>query len=156
MHIGDKQIQAAIVIVIEELNPHGAPGGSRKIGLSLLDKTLPALVLVVMIRAHHIQKVDVGPAIAIDIRNGGISAPTMRSEPHRRGHVLQFVVAQIAIEDRVLESLWIHMAGKRVRQSCKLALSALLLRRVLPHVAYQKIEPAIVVVVEKRAFRVTS
>src|ERR1039458_5850981 len=85
MHIGDKQIQAAIVIVIEELNPHGAPGGSRKIGLSLLDKTLPALVLVVMIRAHHIQKVDVGPAVAIEIRNGGISAPSMRREPHRRG-----------------------------------------------------------------------
>src|SRR5450759_5283007 len=108
MHIGHKQIQAAIIIVIEELNPHGAPGGFRKIGFSLLDKTLPALVLVVMTRAHHIQKVDVGPAIAIDIRDGGISAPSMRREPHRRGHILKSIVAQIAIEDWVLESLRIH------------------------------------------------
>src|ERR1022692_619804 len=143
MHIGDKQIQAAIVIVIEELNPHGAPGGSRKIGLSLLDKTLPALVLVVMIRAHHIQKVDVGPAIAIDIRDGGISAPSMRRESHRHGHVLESIVPQVVIEHGMFETLRVHMTEKCVRQANELALCALLLRCILSDVAYQKVQQTI-------------
>ena len=75
--------------------------------------------------------------------------PSGRVQAGLRGHVFEAVVAEIPVENRVFIALRMEVPGEGIGQSDILPLRALLVPAVLAHVAHQKTELAIVVVVEE-------
>ena len=67
VHVGDEDVEPAVVVEVEHLDPHRAPRRPREHLAALLDEALAADVLVVLIVALHVQDVEIGPAVVVDV-----------------------------------------------------------------------------------------
>ena len=99
----------------KNLIPMAPHGGSGEVLPGLFHKLPAALVFKVVVSAHHVQKVDIGPAVAVQIGETRISGPSIRQQPHAGGHIFESVLPQIPIEHGVLITLRIHVALEGVR-----------------------------------------
>ena len=75
MHVGDEQVGPSVVVVIEELDAHAPQDVRGKNCSGLVDEPPAALVLEVVIRSLHVEREEVGEAVAVQIRDARIAAP---------------------------------------------------------------------------------
>src|SRR5580658_4425014 len=153
MHVSDEQVHAAIVVVVEKLNPHCSPRSAREILGRLVHENLPCFVLVIRITPLHVKKINAGPARAIQIAEARIAAPAVRMQSHFRCDVLKMVVSKILVQDGMLETLGMEMAKKAVFKGNILAIGALSIVGVHADIADEKIEESIVIVIEEERSR---
>ena len=99
VHVGDEEIGPAVVVVVEELDPHRAPGRPREVLRGLVDERLAAGVLEIVVVPLHVEDVEIGPAVAVQVGDAGVAAPARRPQPDVRGDVLEPVVAHVLVED---------------------------------------------------------
>jgi hypothetical protein len=100
VHVGDKKVQAAVVVVIEELDSHRAPGGPGEIRFSFFNERPASLVFKIVVGAHHVEEVDIGPAVLVEVGDGGIAAPSLGPQVHRGRDISEAVAAQVLIQQR--------------------------------------------------------
>jgi len=95
VHVGDVNVHQAVLIEVEELHAHCAPGGLREIGRRLVDEAFVALVFVVMIVPLHVHHVEVGESVLVQIGKCGVAAPTAVAQIHLLRDVLEFAASQV-------------------------------------------------------------
>ena len=138
VHVGDEQVHVAIVVEVDHLDAHRAPGRFRKALAALLLEAFAPDVLVVLIVALHREHVEVGPLVAVAIDRAGVAAPTRIDEPGRLGHVRETVAA-----------IGVQVAAEGVHVADVVAAASDLISGVAADVAEKKIDQPVAVVVEK-------
>src|SRR4030095_15923071 len=86
MHVRHEQVEPPVLVVVEGFYPHGAPRGLWKQGRSLVDEPFSALVFIVMIVPLHIQDVEIGKVVFVEIDDGSIAAPASIPKPQFPGN----------------------------------------------------------------------
>ena len=104
VHVGHEQIHQPVLVEIEKLDPHRAPRRFWKITGRFLHKPFPALIFVVMIIALHIQDVQIGKAILIQIHCCGVPAPVAVVQAHLFGNILEFPAPKIPVQNAAITS----------------------------------------------------
>ena len=152
VHIGDEKILPPIVVVVEELNAHGTPGGLREVRC-FFRKAQARAALKIVIRPHHIEEVEIGKAIAVEVGESCISTPSLRFQANQPGDVSKPAVAEVPVEHRSFEALGVHVPGEGIGQAEVLTLRPFCIGRVTADVANQKVEQPVVVVIDEDASR---
>ena len=134
MHVGDEQVHQAIQVPIKKLDPHGAPGRFGEIGGGLLPETLALIVFVILIVALHVEHVEIGVAVLVQIAERRVAAPAAMLEIHFFGHVLELPAPEIAIENAGFDPFRFEMARKSVRIGQVKTAAPLLVTGINPHV----------------------
>ena len=153
VHVGDEEIRQAVVVEVEELDPHRAPRRSREALGRLVDEAAAAVVLEVVSVPLHVEHEHVRPAVAVHVGDARVAAPPRRPQADLRGDVPEPVVPEVSIQHRVLEAIGMRVAEKRVGEPDIGAVRPHLIRRVAPDVADEQIEQAVAVVVEEHRSR---
>src|SRR6266403_551510 len=117
MHVRNEQIHAAVIVEVEKLQPHTSPGCLGKTVLRFLDEFPAALIFEIVSRTLHVQEINARPAVTLQIREACVATPASRIQAHLRSDILELIVSQILVENRVLEPFGMEMAGKRVLQA---------------------------------------
>src|SRR5882724_3857211 len=151
MHVRDKEIHAAVIIEVEKLQPHASPRCLGKIVLRFLDKLLTAHVLKVVPRTLHIQEVDARPTIALQVSKASVATPATRIESHFGGDILELIVAQILVENRVLKAFGMEVARKRVFQADISSFWPFFVGRINADIADEQIDQTIVIVIKEES-----
>ena len=156
MHIGDIDIHEPIVVPVEYLDPHGAPGSLGEHFPAHPDEAFAFLILVVPVIPLHIEYVQVRPAVPIDVAGSRISSPAHVLQASLFRDVGEAIAALVAIEDALLEALRLKVAGKRVTEAVvELVIDTVIgcftqfFRGVLADVGEEQIQQAIPVVVKE-------
>ena len=151
MHVGQKDIHAPVVVEIEDLDPHRAPGGRGKQLPALLDE-LPALdVLVVLVVALHVQDVEVGPPIPVDVDGIGVAAPTFIDESQSLGDLLEPAIAQVPVEEALLRTLRPQVPPEGILHPDEVTSPADLVGGVHAHIGHEQVQEAVSIVIEEHA-----
>jgi len=136
MHVGDKQIRAAIVVKIKELDSHRAPRGLGEVLVGFFYKFFTSQVFVVMAASLHVQKENARPAFAVQVSKTRLSTPSVRFETYFCRYILKVVVPHILVKDGVFVAVRIEMAREGVWDSRVLAIRPLFIACVFADVAY--------------------
>ena len=99
VHVGDEDVQAAVVVEVEDLDAHRAPRRPREDLAALLDEARAADVLVVLIVAQHVQHVQIGPAVVVHVDHARVARPREILQAGALRHVHEAVAALVVIED---------------------------------------------------------
>src|SRR6185295_12013181 len=102
-------------------------------------KLLAALVLPIMIVALHVEDVEVGIAILVEIHQTRVAAPRAVDEADGGGDVLEAVAAAVVIENAGLRALGVEMAGEGVLVGVVEAAAPLGLPRVFADVDQEEV-----------------
>ena len=140
-------LQSKTLIPIE---PQGVFGKQLA---ALLDERLAADVLVVVVVALHVQDVEVGPAVVVDVDRAGVAGPADVSiRPVACRDVDEAVVAHVLVQDAPLGALGLEVAREGVLEAPRSTGSpspAIVVGGVLADVDEEQVEPAVAVVVEE-------
>ena len=117
----------------------------------LSTKRSPPIVLVVVVVALHVENVEIGEAIAVDVRERRVTAPAAVDEPHLLRDVPEPTVAEVAVQDAGLGALGEEMAAEGVFVADVVAAPTALLRGVAADVGQEEVERTVPVVVEEDA-----
>ena len=129
VHVGDEDVQAAVVVEVEHLDAHRAPRRPREHLTALPDEALAAGVLVVLVVALHVQHVQIEPAVVVDVDRARVARPGEVDEARPLRDVDEAVAALVAIQNASLGPRRLQVAGEGVlerrrstcsrrRQSC--------------------------------------
>ena len=80
MHVGDEQIRPSVLVVVEKLYAHRAPRCLREMCGRPVRKSLSARVFIEVIIALHVRDVEFREAVAVEVRECGLTAPTAVSQ----------------------------------------------------------------------------
>ena len=114
VHIGEKQVHASVIVKIKELDSHGAIWSRRKILFRLVHEPLAAGIFVVVTGTLHVEDEEVRVPVSVQVGEAGVSAPTVGFQSDLLGDVLELVVAQILVQNGVLETFGMHVAEEGV------------------------------------------
>src|SRR5580700_9508558 len=153
VHVNDEEIHKAVVVVVEKFDSHGAPRSYWEILVRFLNKLLATLVFIVVAVSLHVEEEDVGPAVAIKVAEGGVTAPAVWAQPYFRSHVPEPVVAQIPVKDGIFVAVRMQVPFEGVGYPDVLSVRSLLVGGILADIADQKVEQAVVVIVKKKCSR---
>src|SRR5580704_5419554 len=151
MHVCDQEIHSAIVVEVEKLQAHASPGRLGKIVLCFFDKLFAAQVLEIVSRTLHVQEVHARPTITFQIGEACVATPAARIESHICGDILELIVAQIFVENRVLEAFGMEVAGKRVLQADVSSFWSFFVAGINADIADEQIDQTIVIVVKEES-----
>src|SRR5713101_5783352 len=101
--------QSPVAIEVEHLHPHRAPGGFRKVLRGRVAEMLPALVQPEVIPSLHVQDVEVGEPVIVDVERRGIAAPAEIHQPDFARDVLEAVAAQIVVQNARFGALGVEV-----------------------------------------------
>ena len=110
MHVGDEDVELAIVVEVEHLDAHRSPRRLWKQRAALLDEPLAALVLVVLVVAEHVQDVEIGPAVVVGIDNRRVARPRRIDQSHLLRHINEVILADVVVEDLRLRAFRFEVA----------------------------------------------
>ena len=94
-----------------------------------------------------------GPTVAVQIGEAGIAAPAVGMQAHFRGHIFEMVMTHVLVEDGMFVALGMQVAGEAIWQATYSPSGPFSSLVYLPDVADQKIEQAVIVVVEEQRLR---
>ncbi len=152
VHVGDEDVEAAVVVEVEDLDAHGAPRRSREHLPAPADEPRAVDVLVILIVAEHVEHVEIGPAIGIDVDHAGIARPRPIAQAGGGGDIDEAVVPLVVEEDALLRPLGLEVAGEGILEGHVIPRAAVAgdgVGRIAADVDEEQIEPAVVVVVEE-------
>ena len=75
------------------------------------------LVLEVMVSALHVQKINIRPAISVQVHNIGVTAPASGIQSDIVSDLFKTVLPQILVQSRFLETLGVQMSERCMLQS---------------------------------------
>src|SRR5580704_441391 len=151
MHVCDQEIHSAIVVEVEKLQAHASPGRLGKIVLCFFDKLFAAQVLEIVSRTLHVQQGLARPTITVQIGEACVATPAARIESHFRGDILELIVAQIFVENRVLEPFGMEVAGKRVLQADVSSFWSFFVGGIDADIADEQIDQTIVIIIKEES-----
>src|SRR5947209_4722800 len=102
-----------------------------------------------MTGALHIEEVNSRPAVAFQIGETRVAAPAAGIQSHLGGYILKLVVAQIFVQNRMLKTIRVKVAGERISQTDVGAFRAFFIFGVNADIANQQIYQAIVIVIKE-------
>ena len=106
-----------------------------------------------MVGALHVERVEIGEAVAVQIGDARIAAPAGAAEAALRGDVLEAVAAEVPVEDRGLGAVGVQVPEKASDRPTNAPSGPCVVVGVLADVAEIQIEQAVVVVVEEHRAR---
>ena len=62
VHVRDEEVKALVIVEIEDLDAHGAPGGLGKHLAAAIDEAFALVVFVVGVMALHVEDIEIKPA----------------------------------------------------------------------------------------------
>ena len=156
VHIGDIDIHEPVVVPVEYLDPHRAPGRLGENFRAHLDEAFAFPVLVVLVGPLHIEYVQVRPAVPVDVAGSRIASPAHVPQAGLFRDIDEAIAALVVIEDALLEALRLEVAGKRVTEAVVervidtvIGCLTQFFGRVPAHVGEEQVEQAIPVVVKE-------
>src|SRR2546425_1007659 len=150
VHVGQHDVEVTVVVVVERLDAHRSPRRPGKHGSAPLLEILAADVLVVLVVALHVEHVEIGPPVPVDVDRARIAAPAHVDDPALFGHVDEAVVPPVLVEDAALVPLFrVQVSVEGVGEADMVAARADLVRGIPADVAYEEIEQPVAVVVEE-------
>ena len=155
VHVGDENVQASVVVEVEHLDAHRAPGRPREHLTALPDEALAAGVLVVLVVAEHVEHIQIGPAVVIDVNHTRVARPGQVHEAGPLRDVNETISTGIAIQNASFGPGWLQVARKRVleRDVVLVAVAPNRVRRIPADVDEEQVEPAVAVVIEEHGTR---
>src|SRR4029078_3453608 len=106
---------------VERLRPHRTPRGPGEITRRRVTESLPALVDPEVIATLHVQDVQIGETITIDVERAGVAAPAPVDETGLARHIPELVPAHVSIQDARLGTFGVEMAHGCVAESHRIA-----------------------------------
>ena len=91
MHAGDEDVDPAVPVEIERLHPHGTPGGLGEVLRRRIAKALSAFIEPQVTTTLHVQDVEVGKPIVVDVDRRGLAAPARAHQPELARDVLESI-----------------------------------------------------------------
>ena len=114
---------------------------------------LATLVEPDVIPPLHVERVEVGKAVVVQVHGRGVAGPTLVHQPDLATHVLEAVAAQVVVEDARFGALRVEMAAEGVLQRDIVAAPPPGVAGVHAHIGDEQIEQAVSVIVEKHGAR---
>jgi len=109
VHVGNEDIQAAVVIEVEYLDTHRAPRRLWKDRAALFHEALAADVFVVLIVTEHIQQEQIRPSVFVDVDDARVAGPGNIGQAGADGHVFEMVAAFVVVKNLFFRALRLEM-----------------------------------------------
>ena len=93
------------------IEPHDVFGNTWRL---FLTKLLAADVLVVLVVAQHVEHVEIGPAVVVDVDDAGVAGPGEVVRPICFETSTKRLLPVVVIEDAALGALRLQVAGEGV------------------------------------------
>ena len=116
VHVGEIEVQAPVVLEVEDLDSHGSPRRGGKQLPALLHESPAFDVLEVLVVALHVGQIQVGPSVVVGIERTGVPRPTRILQTRLLRDVDEPVSALVPIEDAGLRERGIQVAVEGVRR----------------------------------------
>ena len=149
MHVRQIQIQPAVLIVVKKLDPHGAPGRLRKIGVSLVQETLAALIFIELVLALHVRDVKIHKPVTVDVTKGRVARPRRMLKIHFLGDILELKATHVLVEDALFVVLRIHEGHSDIRHANVVTAPPLFVGGVFSNIGDEQVEQTVVVEVKE-------
>ena len=73
VHVGDENVQASVVVEVEDFDAHRPPRGPWEDITALPDEALAAGILVILIVPLHVQHIQIEPAVIVDVERARVA-----------------------------------------------------------------------------------